>query len=78
MQDLTKPPHGSVFRFLPPEQFGWGRIDSQTTVIVDWTLEPGAHAEFTPIRISRKEIRKKYGVFENYSWADTPVAASKD
>jgi hypothetical protein len=76
MQDLTKPPHGSKYRLLSPEQFGFGRVETKTTVIVDWTLETGKHAQFSPIRVSRKEIRKKYGVFENYSWADTPMPSS--
>ena len=75
-QDLTKPPKGSKFRMLAPEQFGWGTIESEITVIVDWTLKTGAHAEFSPIRIRRKEKRKKYGVFEKYAWADTPISES--
>lgn len=75
-QDLTKPPYGSKYRLLPPDQFGFGRTDTQTTIIVDWTLKSGKNAEFLPIRVSRKETRKKYGVFENYIWADTPIAAT--
>jgi hypothetical protein len=74
-EDLTQPPQGSKFRFLSPDQFGFGRSESDKTVIVDWVMNDGPHAEFSPIRIRRKETHKKYGVFENYSWADTPVAA---
>lgn len=72
MQDLTKPPHGSCFRLLPPERFGFGRSEKTSVVIVDWTLMEGAHAEFSPIRIIRKETHKRYGIFENYAWQDKP------
>jgi len=76
-QDLTKPPTGSKFRFLSPDQFGFGRSESKITLIVDWTLNAGAHAQFSPIRISRQEVHKKYGVFESYSWADTPLPSKE-
>ena len=74
MQDLTKPPQGSVYRLLTPDRFGFGTSEKTSVVIVDWTLNEGAHAEFSPIRIIRKEIHKRYGIFENYAWQDKPKA----
>jgi hypothetical protein len=72
LQDLTKPSTGSCYRMLSPDKFGFGRSQTETVVIVDWTVVPGKSAEFKPIRVNRKETHRRYGVFENYSWVETP------
>jgi len=72
MQDLTKPAKGSCYRLLPPDKFGFGRSESDSVVIVDWTIIPGKSAQFKPIRVNRKETHKRFGIYEHFTWSETP------
>lgn len=71
LQDLTKPPKGAKYRLLTPDQFGFGKKVTSSVVIVDWVLKD--KGEFEPIKITRRETRMRYGIFENYMWEEQPV-----